>query len=376
MVATRISSPHHRSPFAALAVALLSVLLVGGTTAGQGATPVALATPDPVVLALEPAVAFLATQQGDDGGILTQSGESDPGATSDAVVALKAASLRGVAVEPALGAAVAYLEREGGAYAATGPGQSAKLVLAAVAAGKNPAAFGPQRIDLLAAMTAPLAVAPPIPGLLGDDLYDHALVLLAHAAIGRPLPAAALDPLRSTQIARGGWAYDGSTDAAMADSNTTALIVQALVATGNGTDPMVAGGLEYLRSLQTILGQFAFQDAAPDEPLVADSYSTALGVQAIVATGQDPTSKEDWGNAARGLAVFQNASGAFRYQDAVPADDALATVQAIPALAGLPLPVGVACADPAPAAVIDATPVVALPAPGRSQVACVALEAA
>lgn len=356
-------------------LAVLAALVVAAPTLGQSATPVG--TPDPTVTAVASAVDYLLDQQGEDGGFVGLGDGSDPGTTADAIVALEAAEYRGVDIEPALGEAVSYLEDQTADYAAIGPGQAAKLALAAVAAGREPTVFG--GVDLLAAMTGdgsgtPVA-SPAVPGAFGDDLYDHALVLLALAAVNEPAPEEAIALLRDRQAENGGWAYDSGDDPAAADSNTTALIIQALVATGHGDEPMVEAGLGYLRSVETTLGQFAFQFQAA-EPLVADANSTALAVQAIVATGGDPSSADEWSNAARGLTAFQNAGGAFRYQDATPADNLLATLQAIPALSGIPLPVGIACDEEAPAATTGATPIIALPAPGRGQVACVAVEAA
>ena len=298
-----------------VALALLVGLAIVGSGFGlrpssglaQGAAPTP--TPDPTLEALDRAVAYLLEQQGEDGGFVGLAGESDPGTTADAIVALRAAGFRGVTVEPIINPAVGYLEEQAAAYAGTGPGQGAKLALAAVAAGRDPASFG--GVDLLASATAPLAATPPagtpaaatptVGGIYGDDLYDHALVLLALAAANRPVEPAAIDALRAAQIEDGSWSFAGTTDPGSGDSNTTALIVQALVATGNGDDPMIDAALDYLRSVQTVTGQFAFQAA---EPLVADANSTALAVQAIIAAGQDPSSSDEWNNAARGLAAF------------------------------------------------------------------------
>ena len=69
-----------------------------------------------------------------------------------------------------------------------------------------------------------------------------------------------------------------------------------------------------------------------------DANSTAIVVQAILAVGPDPASA-DWNTAAAALAGFQNPSGAFRYTDDQPEDNLVATVQAIPAIAGLPYPI-------------------------------------
>ena len=157
---------------------------------------------------LPAAVAWLAAQQGADGGFVGYSGKSDPGATTDAVIALGAARQAGVGVDRPLAAALAYLAKNGRGYAAAGPGQQAELVLAAVAAGVAPDAFG--GLQPAASPTAGTAVgATPeiaIPGLYGDDLFDHALVLLAMAASGETIPPAAIDVLRQTQQPEGGWA--------------------------------------------------------------------------------------------------------------------------------------------------------------------------
>lgn len=356
----------------AVLLALLGSVWPGpGATglAAQPATPAVPAAPGPDP-ALAAAVAYLLGQQLEGGAFAGLSGEPDRGATADAVAALAAARQRGVDATSAIGRAVADLETNGAGYAATGAGPAAKLTLAAIAGGSDPRRFGDR--DLIAGMLnpAPATAAPAAAvGFMGDDLFDHALVLLALAAAHEPIPPAAIDVVRQSQLADGSWDQTGAADAATGDSNTTSLVMQALVATGNGADPMVESALAYLQSVRTELGQFLYQAG---EPEMADANSTALAVQALIAAGQDPSSPE-WGNAARGLTAFQNVSGAFRYIDAEPADNLFATIQAVPALAGYALPVAAACAEPAPAAEISATPeVVALPAPGRGRAPCVA----
>jgi len=355
-----------------LALVMAMVLAATGQAWARDATPAPGGTPvDATNPAAERAVAYLIAQQGSDGGFVGFSGKSDPGTTTGAIVALRAAAFRGAEVQAAIAAAADYLEREGPVYASTGSGQAANVALAAIAAGRDPAGFGGE--DLMLAIGS----ANPDTGLHGNGVYDHALVILALAAAGTPISPTDIEALHATRLDDGSWAFDGSTAAGAGDSNTTALVVQALVASGNGTDPMVAAALDFLKTVQTDTGQFAYQ---PADPLAPDANSTALAVQAIVATGQDPTAA-DWRDAASGLTAFQNPSGAFRYQDAEPADNLLATLQALPALAGLPLPVATACPNltatgTAEAEANAATPVIALPAPGRGQVPCVELEAA
>ena len=82
-------------------------------------------------------------------------------------------------------------------------------------------------------------------------------------------------------------------------------------------------------------GGFAY---GPGDPLVADANSTALVIQALIAAFEDPSSPE-WGNAALALSQFQTDSGGFRYLLTDEEPNLLATVQAIPAMAGMPLPV-------------------------------------
>ena len=147
--------------------------------------------------------------------------------------------------------------------------------------------------------------------------------------------------MRAAQGEDGGWAFDGSTAAGAADSNTTALVIQALVAAGHGDDPMVDRALAFLSTLLVPDGGFAY---GPADPLVADANSTALVLQALIAAGEDPASPE-WGNAPLALALFQTPSGGLRYMATDEEPNLLATVQAIPAMEGLSLPVARICAE-------------------------------
>src|SRR5215207_2417263 len=327
--------------FLAVVLAATVAPLSGTGSMAQEATPDAVAE-SAAMSPVEAASAWLREQQDASGGFIGLSGEPDPGTTTDAVIALYAAEQHDPAAAASLDAALGYLEREenGAVYAATGPGQAAKLALAAVTGGRDPRHFA--GLDLVAAMTAPLATPVPdgIGGIYGDDLYDHALVLIALTAAGEAVPDAVLEPLRTAQGEDGGWAFDGSTVPGAADSNTTALVIQALVAAGYGDDPMVDRALAFLSTLQAPDGGFAY---GPADPLIADANSTALVLQALIAAGENPASR-DWGNAPMALARFQTPSGGLRYMAADEEPNLLATVQAIPAMEGLSLPVARACA--------------------------------
>ena len=341
----------HLSALCGVFAFLLGLIPVAApVTLARQATPAAAATPVGDAPLLD-AVVWLQAQQLPDGAFAGFDGRADPGVTADAVVALRAAEVAGVASGDALPRAVADLEGRAAEAVAAGPGPSAKLTLAAVAGGRDPRSFG--GVDLVAALTEPVPAGTPVAleGAYGDDLYDHLVVVLALIAAGEPVPPAALDLIRQTQAANGGWAFDGATAPEATDSNTTALAIQALVGSGlpadagilDGSDlandPAVVEGLAALRGFQAPGGGFVFQ---PAEPPLPDANSTALAIQAIVAVGQDPASGE-WGNAAAALRGFANAGGGVRYVLADAADNLFATLQAIPALAGLPLPVARLC---------------------------------
>lgn len=305
-----------------LLITLMLALSVVAPVAAWQATPTA-------ETAVARSVAWLLTEQAGDGGFVGFSGSSDAGLTADAIVAMAAAEQLGVEVE--LAPALAFLTSGdvGLVYAQTGAGQAAKLALAAVAAGADPHDFA--GVDLLS-----LAVAGPdeTTGLFGTGVYDHALVMLAVAAAGDLLPPGAVDALLATQLEDGSWAFDGLQGSQIGDTNTTALVIMALIsADHDGAE--VAAAVAYLKAAQLPGGGFPY---SPGNAAAADANSTALVIQALIAAGEDPAAPE-WNDAAAALLSFQNEGGAFRYMDD-PADENLyATVQAIPAAAGLTLPV-------------------------------------
>lgn len=310
--------------FWCLAMALLVSVAASGAIAGaQGATP----EPGRDGRAdLQGAVDWLVSQQGDDGAFLGFTGESDPGVTIDAIIALAAAERAGVDPGTSIDDAVQYLASEDVAlvYAQSGVGQAAKLSLGLAAAGEDPADFaGLQPLTLVENGQDDET------GIYGTGIYDHGLAMLALAAAGMEVPQTALDALAEAQAPNGGWAFDGVPDDAAVDSNTTALVIQALVASGNGESDLVTSGMDYLATTVTAEG-VAF-DVQPGA--VADSNSTALAAQAYLAAGEDASAL------LQALAGFQNATGAFFYNAEDTSDNLFSTVQVIPALAETALPV-------------------------------------
>lgn len=304
----------------------LAVVIPASTSAQDGTSA---ATPDMAGLPgpggdLGAATEWLVSQQMDDGAFPGMNGLADAGTTVDAIIALAAADARGIEIGSAMDDAVAYLASGDIAlvYEQVGVGQAAKLVLGLVTAGEDPADF---------ASTNPLSIVQKgqdeATGIYGTGIYDHAYALLALAATGSDVPASAIEALAATQTENGGWAFDASMDPTTADSNTTAMVIQALVATGNGDHLAMQDGVEYLL---TVISDNGAGYAPGSE---ADANSTALVAQAYIATQGDATTL------LATLAMYQGASGAYFYQTADPTDNMFTTLQVIPAIAGYALPV-------------------------------------
>lgn len=326
---------HHLNRLALIIVLACGMLAVAGFGSVAAQDGSGGATPTTATPGLEGAVAWLAAQQAEDGGFVGFNGESDPGATLDAIMALAAAESAGADSGDAIERAIGYLESGDVAlvYAQSGVGQAAKLVLGLTAAGVAPSGFA--QVDPVSIV---LNGADPGTGLYGTGVYDHALAVMALVVTGNEVPTRAIDAFAATQADNGGWAFDASTDPATADSNTTAMSVQALVAAGQSDGDLVANGLAYLHSIWLEGG--AAYSTMPDT--LPDANSTALLVQAFVAAGRDPSAYVET------LARFQNDSGAFHYNAADTSDNLYATTGAAPALALRPFPINASRSDATP----------------------------
>jgi len=321
-----------------LALSLALLLFMGG------ALP-ALAAAD-----LTAALDYLRTQQNADGGFGSGfSPDSTPASTADAVLAIVAAGGDASAFQQGDHSTLDFLAAN--AAGVNTSGDLAKLILAAVAAGQNPRTFGDTdsvaRLEAMAGSDGRIATA-------NDTFVSHLLAVLALASVRRPISDAAVDQILDAQQEGGGWAWDGS-QATPADTNTTAFAVQALAAAGQAEGGAVAGALDYYRAIQNEDGGWPYQSPS-DYGTDTDANSTAVTIQALIAAGEDPAAWESSGGVTpvASLESFQNESGAFAWQAATPADNLLATVQALPALAGKAFPlatmdVGQAAVASAPA---------------------------
>jgi hypothetical protein len=274
------------------------------------------------------ALAWLKTQQNADGGFGSGFGPgSGVGPTTDALIAITSSGQDASTWTNGGGSPLDYLSAQVSAGKVTLPGEIAKTILALAAAGQNPRAFGGQ--SLIARLNNHFDAST---GLYSTSMFDQALAILAFSHAGEPVPDAAVAALLDVQTVEGGWAFTGETIAGAADSNTTSLAVQALVAVGR--KDATGRAMDYFRRVQNADAGWTYQVPSPFGS-DTDANSTALGIQAILATGD---SVSNWLNGASdpigALLALQNDDGSFSFNAVFPGPNALATLQAIPALQG------------------------------------------
>jgi hypothetical protein len=279
------------------------------------------------------ALTWLRAHQNADGGFSGDSGSaSDPSATVEAIFAAVAGGQDPAAWTQGGNTPISFLESKANSALAK-PGDNAKLILAVVAAKRNPRSFG--GADLVASLEAKLDPSGAYGGAKAGTVFEQALAILALKATRRPIPAPAVDWLAGLQLDDGSWSWNGDTTPGSGDSNSTALAIQALGAAGGHT-AAVSKAVSYLHGIQNKDGGFPYQKPSAMGS-DTDANSTAYAIQAIVAAGGNPAGA-DWtvdGNTPlSALGAFQLPSGAFTWQIATPADNFLATTQAVPALAG------------------------------------------
>ncbi|MGD2205407.1 MAG: prenyltransferase/squalene oxidase repeat-containing protein [Anaerolineae bacterium] len=298
-----------------------------------------LTSASPALAAVDTAAAqnYLRTQQNADGGFGSGfSPESTVGATADVVLAILAVGGDPSTFDQDGNTPLTYLDAN--ASTAATAGDLSKLIAAAIAAGENPRAFG--GVDSVAKLENMIGADGRIGGET-DTFVSHLLAVLALASAQRPIPAAAVDYIIGAQQEDGSWAWDGSAETA-GDTNTTAFAVQALIAAGKSPGSnVVTKALAYYKGIQNDDGGWPYQSPS-DFGTDTDANSTAVTIQALIAAGIDPAG-EAWTTAegstpVAALEALQNESGAFAWQAAVPDDNLLATVQALPALAGKAFP--------------------------------------
>lgn len=272
------------------------------------------------------ALAWLATRQNDDGGFSDGfSPDSKVSATADVVMAIASAGQDASTWKKHGLSPLDYLQSRAGQVSKGG--ELGKVILAAVATGSDPHNFG--GVDLVAKLNR-LHKS----GGYGGTLYEDTLAVLALVNAGQSVPEDVVARLLNAQTQDGAWAFTGQTAAGAGDTNTTALVVQALIALGKRD--AIGRALDYFRRAQNADAGWPYQVPSP-YGTETDANSTANVLQALIAAGE-PLS--NWGKAGQSdplgaLIRLQDAqTGAFNYQVSMPGANLLATVQAIPALKG------------------------------------------
>jgi LPXTG-motif cell wall-anchored protein len=283
---------------------------------------------------VDKAVAYIRSQQQPDGSFAG----FGPGSTADAIFALSAANVNIAEIKQGGASPVDYL-RSQAATVASDTGVSAKFLIAALLAGQSPTFQG---TDLVVNVEQGYNAQT---GQYGKDVTTHAYSLIGLVAAGSTPKPEAIEALKKLQLPDGGWSFDG-TAATGSDTNTTSIAVQALKAAGDTSDA-IGKAIAYYKAQQNGDGGFPYSQSSQFGN-ASDANSTALSIQALIAAGENPDNWAREGKTpAQRLAAFQNASGAFRFQDSQPDDNALATYQAVPALLGKTLPLeGIAIALP------------------------------
>jgi len=298
---------------------LFMILLVGvavpvpaGATAAPPASPASASLPTCFPQAsIDRMVAYIRTQQQPDGSFPS----IGQGSTADAVYALVASGVNPSTVTTNGKSAIDFIYSQTGNLANTGV--AAKFLLALVLAGRSTVA--PNGFDFVARVRD---AYDPATGLYAPDPTSNFYALIALRAAGQAVPAQALNAAAAQQQPDGG--FSAYIPAQNTDTNTTAVAVVAFLA--NGRTAPVPAALGYLRTQLSPEGGFTFSTAFGTE---SDANSTGLVTVALLAAGQDLRHWESNGvDPVERLLQLQNPSGAFRYSDSFPGDNAFATFQA------------------------------------------------
>lgn len=194
----------------------------------------------------------------------------------------------------------------------------AKSALVAKALGLDPKAVG--GVDLIAKTNA---AYDPAKGTYAGDDFSQSVIMLSLACTGNTVPGAAAAALKANQLSEsGGWGFGG-----FPDPDTTAIAVQALLATGSAkADAPLTKAVAYFHANQGDDGGWGF------DPSESNASSTAYVVQALIALGENADGAAWQKNGVSPVAYLltqQQDDGSFK-----GFDPAFATNQAVPALAG------------------------------------------
>ncbi len=178
----------------------------------------------------------------------------------------------------------------------------------------------------------------------------HTWGMLGTAALSQTMPPLAVDYLISLQQIDGAWEWDVGFGT---DTNSTALAIQALIAAGEpAASSAIVDALDYLDAAQNDDGGFPYSPVSP-WGTDSDTNSTALVVQSLLAAGESPTDAR-WAKVTDGITPtnpisyllgMQLTDGSFEWQKGTPGDQQSSTRQVIPALLSRAFPLSVSELD-------------------------------
>ena len=160
-------------------------------------------------------------------------------------------------------------------------GNTGRLLLTAVAARQDITSFG--TVNLVTKLNSFYSGG----FYQANSAQGQALAILGLKAAGASVQQPAVDAVKKAQDADGGWDYllvandpNAATNYDTSDTNSTAFALMALAAVGDHS--LDAKALAWLKTQQQPDGGFAYQ-GSPSDP-----DSTALVLQALIATAQSP----------------------------------------------------------------------------------------
>lgn len=269
------------------------------------------------VEAVPPAAGWLQTQQDAVTG-----GYGSQGGSAEALLAVGSDGYRAAAWMRQDGARslAGYWMANGAAYANKSGDSAGKLAVGLQSAGGCWVKAAPRPSAFYSATT----------GMYASGAGPQSWAILGALALGEAVPVQAVDSLKALVQGDGGWEWQAGFGT---DTNTTALVIQALL--GAGEDPAsaaITNALAYLKSAQKADGGIAYNPTTTG----SDANSSAYTVMAIQAAGQDPTAAgwtENGETPISYLLSLQLPDGSFEWQAGFGAN-ALATSQSIAALLG------------------------------------------
>lgn len=244
----------------------------------------------------------------------------------------------------------AYIEGVAAGYAAGGDA-AGKLAVGLSGANESWPVGASQPLDFYNPVTGAFT------GVYSDGGGPQSWSILGTVGLEQNLPDAAIAHLISLQQPGGGWEWTPGGFGTGADTNTTALAIQALIAAGECPhSSSIVSGLDFLKQSQNTDGGFPY-DADSPYGTDSDANSTAYVIQAILSTGEDPSA---WTinntNPISYLLSLQLPDGSFEFQPG-SGTNLFSTQQAIPALLERSFPFN---------GVLTQCPVLYLPLVGRA----------